>query len=284
MLGALIFILLILLFFIGATLYWAHVDRDSRLAATIRELTGIPLAGGEALADDADPVVEPEQPPEPAAEVEEPIEPEPEPEKLVLDWPGFLERDFLWPDTLRITLEKSVPIQYYGTNFGEMFFTPGQLVQVDSIREDFTIRGTVNGNDLIIATDQTNFRDWLEETYGEEYILNIPKYGQDAGQKTERAELLSILPSVENELRRWALVNYQSGDLSIGPKEIVIAWALTVGSTSDYRYEARRIARKYLELQAEANGTDNFASCRIVHPETGELLGVDSIFIPALYR
>jgi len=274
-------ILLLVLAGLAGLLYWAHADLESQLAEDIRKFIGIPPAEAPVVAAEAPPPEPPPPPPEPEiVEESEPI-PEPEPEPVPLEWTDFRERENLWPDQLQITYKQSFPIRYNGQTFGEMHFTPGQRVQIKNVLEENTLHGSIKGNHFLIPANCTDLNEWFAAHHGSNFHLDFP-LNRPA---PEREPVITMTEQSRNkileELRQWCLINYGTMRISMEPDALVLEWAPNDDIPVAWKAEAIEVARAYLMIQEKHEGSDNFAACRIVEPETGRLLGVGSIFMPS---
>ena len=268
---------------------WLRNDRNSSIAAELRQMIGISLnaPSREADASGPAPAPRPEPPaPEPVVDTAPPEEtriadkatPEPVPETLA--WRAFLDRPGLWPDSLRITFTAEVPILYRGTHFGSMFFEPGQQLEVVDLRPGRLILGVVNDMHILLPAASTDLAAWFRKTYESRYRLEQGDSALDAAQ-SENGERLNEAKMLR-EFRIWCYRNYESINFKITDEGIDFRWAEDSEILTDYRFEAHEIARKYLLIQAANGGSDNYAACRIFDPDSGELLGSGGIFMPEL--
>ena len=263
---------------IFAMLWWARTDGESTVAWKIRNLLGIELLQEAA----------PPPPPEPAPVIEpEPVvEPEPEPEPFIpeeppepeaLQWADFRNRSNLWPQSLKITVDREVTLRYHGNTYGEVAFEKGQLLDVIGFSENGYVFGRVGGNEMEVHVAATNFDSWFDQQHGADYELTTPEKESSRPADDFEEELIT-------ELRLWALRNYKTPLIEINENSLVLRWhARSRGeSEANYSLEALGVARAYLRIQAKLGGNDNYASCEIRDPDTGRLMGSNGIFIPRL--
>ena len=266
---------------IGSLLFvvftWARTDGHSELAKKIRELTGIVLITEQAPAPEPTPVVvetpvveEPEPEPAPI----EPVDPEPqEPEEL--DWSEFRNKKSLWPDTLKISVDREVALNYRGNTYGEVVFNSGQLLNVSDISKDGFVSGRTSGIEMEVHVSATNFDSWFEKQHSEDYEITVPEKETAEPSDDYEDELIT-------QLRIWCLQNYNTPLVQIKKDNIVMRLHAEADrdTNSNYAMEAMTVARAYLRIQAKLGGHDNYASCEIRDPDTDELLGSKGIFIP----
>ena len=255
-------------------LWWARTDADSDAAKKIRELTGIVLVTQPTPKPEPVKVIEPE--PEPVEIVVAPEPPEPpDPQKPTkLDWSTFRSQPEMWPNFLRIMVDKEVALTYRGKSFGEVKFTEGQLLKVKGFSENGFVVGQTEGSEMEVHLSATNFIKWFEEEHGDQHFMDYP-------------ENQSIEPSAGyedaliTELRIWSMQNYNTPLIEIGENNLVLRIQKDSerGNHANYAPEAMSVARAYLRIQADLGGTDNYASCEIRDTATGELLGANGIFV-----
>lgn len=269
----------------GATglILWAKTNTESRFAQHIRQLVGIELP--KEIEVKSTPRVEtvseaPE--PEPEPEAEEALAPEPKPERITLTFRELVESPAKWPTALKMRSEKQVPIRYNGNLYGQMSFVLGQEIQVESLRGDNQILGTIDGNHLIIAAHETDIGYWYRETYGESHRLALSgnralQFDAPANPSGEYSQTDHL-----NDVRYWCYRYYDSASIEKQSDRLVLKWTPQRDVETNFAFEAREIARYYLLSQAPYGGDDNYASCDIYHKSTGELLGSGTVFIPSL--
>ena len=263
-----------------AIFWWARTDGESEVAWKIRNLLGIQLleqAAAEATPEPEPPapVIEPETEPEPEPEpivVEAPPEPEPE----TIDWSTFRNRSELWPESLKIMADQEVVLTYRGNSYGEVNFEPGQPLDVIGFSENGYIFGRTGGTEMEVHLSETDFAAWFEAQHGDDYELGATP------EKEAIRQVRDFEQELITELRRWCLRNYQTPLIEINEDNLVLRWHSRSRdeSDADYSLEAMSVARAYLRIQAELGGQDNYASCEIRDPETGQLMGSKGIFIP----
>jgi len=281
-------VMLVCLAGIGGLLFWASHDAESSFAAQIRQLIGLPLLKETPAPPPPEPVVAvPEPEPEPEPPKPEP-EPEPEPEPgpppvTALTWSEFATASRLWPDSLEITRSQEIPIVFKGENFGQMNFVRGQTIAVATVQEDGTLAGTVNGMNLVMPAEATTLYRWFEENHGARYQLELPAHSADPVSPPDAPISPGLRTEILRSLREWALQAFASSEIELTDNAILFRWAPPNSRThTDFRAEARSVARAYLRIQHRLGGADNFAVCNIIHPETQETLGSGSFFMPTL--
>lgn len=272
--------LCLLLLVLGLSLFvfvlWAKDDTQTELAKDIRDIIG--------LAHPQVPVVAAPPAPEPVVEVLLP-EPEPapepvKPERVELSYREFVDTPGMWPRSLELMVETRVPIIFNGKNFGTMRFVPGQIIKVDSIQHNQEIIGSVEGNYLSIPAGKTSVLQAFHAKYGERYYIRLPGVVAQSGEPAAAADE-SFQVDLLYAMREWCHLNYGDSTFEVTDDTLVLHWLAKGNASVDFRAEARAVARQYLKLLTERGGTDNYASCEIYHPKTGQLLGTGSFFAPA---
>jgi hypothetical protein len=261
---------------------WAKSDAESEIAQQVRDIIGL-----------ADPVVvvvvevvaKPMSlslPPSVVVVVPSPIVTEvPAPSTTEMSFRDFVDDIRMWPHSLELTLETSVPIIYRGNNFGQMRFVPGKTIQVESILHSSEIIGSVDGNFLTIPVGKTNLLKWFEDKYAATHTMRLPEFtppnfdSDEAGEDEYKVSLI-------DEMRRWCYINLGDCSFEITEDALILRWLPKEDVPINFRAEAREVVRKYLQFQSERGGGDNYAPCEIYHPTTGELLGASSFFIPLM--
>jgi len=264
---------------IFAIFWWARNDNQSEVAAKLRYLLGIELvekSAPEPIPVPVPPVIEPAPEPEPPEPLvfEEPEPPEP-PEPEALEWTEFKNRSSLWPRTLNITIDQEVTLTYHGNTYGEVAFKPGQALAVIGFSEDGYVFGRVGGNEMEVHVSATNFESWFENEHGENFVVSPPEKEIIRPASDFEDELIT-------ELRIWCLKNYKTPLIEINENNLVLRWHPRSRDEADANYsmEALSVARAYLRIQAKLGGSDNYASCEIRDPDSGQLMGSNGIFIP----
>lgn len=262
---------------LAALIMWAKNDAASEAAQEVRDFIGL-----------VDPIAEVvEKPiiptPQPVVVVSAPIAMEPltppAPSLIEISFQELVDNIRMWPRLLELTLETSVPILYSGNNYGQMRFVAGQTIQVESILRSAEIIGSVDGNYLSIPVGKTNLQQWFAEKYAKTHTLRIPESmpsNFDSVEGQDGAHQVSLI----NDMRRWCYINFGACSFTITDDALVLRWLPQEDVPINFRAEAREVARKYLQFQAERGEVDNYAPCEIYHPSTGELLGAGSFFIP----
>lgn len=251
-------------------LWWARTDADSEAARKIRELTGIVLVGQPAPEPEPVKVAEPE----PVEIVEAPEPPKPQ-EPTELDWSAFRSQSEMWPDWLKVMVDKEITLTYRGKSFGEVTFSEGQLLNVKGFSGNGLVAGRTGGSEMEVHISATNFSDWFEEEHGDQHFMNYPEKQSIEPAADFEDELIT-------ELRIWSMQNYNTPLIEIGENNLVLRIHKDTERDNDANYapEAMGVARAYLRIQGELGGTDNYASCEIRDTATGELLGANGIFVP----
>lgn len=264
-------------------LIWAARDAESPLAKSIRQWIGIKEPAP--VVEEA-PIVE-----VPAPEVVEvtpeptPIVVEPEPDPIVdITFAEITKQRHLWPKTLQLNLAAKITIRFNGNTYGDIEFAPGTVVQVQALKSPAYVECTLGSNFTTIPVNETDFEEWFTGKYSESYALQpLPEV-----DNTDALEMATFTrnereKAVWNQMNIWCHKNYQSIALTLETDKLIFKWHATNDQYVDYSYEAREVARKFLQLRAELGKTDdNYAACEIHHPRTGELLGSGAIFIPQL--
>lgn len=281
-------VLLVLLLGIGGLFIWIRYDSGSEIARSLRDSMGM-----SAPAEPVD-VTEPAAPsgfdfglPEPEmspraeaiALTPEPVEIPPR-ELNRISWEEFTRTRRLWPKRLDIVIDQTIPVRYREQNYGEMIFTPGQVIEVFEITGDGRVLGSINDNEVFIPAYATNLAKWFVRTHGEydELILSEASPPMVSGSANEA----SADEDFFTQLRLWVFSNYDTPLIEITPETLILRWTPTEEAEIDFRLEAREIARKYLLLGSEFGRIDNYANCEIRDRSTGELRGSNGIFIPKL--
>ena len=206
-----------------------------------------------------------------------PLEPPP---PDAMPWAEFVARPSIWPKRLSISIDQEIPVRYRDNNYGEMIFSPGQMLEVFELNADGRVLGSINENTFYIPVTATDLKTWFVGKHGEYDVLAMP----DADEPVKTATSLS--DEKENELitrlRVWTLSNYDSHAIEIGEDNLILRWTPQEEAEINFRVEAREIARKYLMLCSELGRADNYASCEIYDRSSGEFLGSNGIFIPSL--
>ncbi|PXA03558.1 hypothetical protein DDZ13_11285 [Coraliomargarita sinensis] len=269
---------------IFAVFWWARTNDESEVAWKIRNLLGIQLvdkpaeeaADNKPLATDQidDEPAELEPGPEPV-EDSAVVEAAPEPEPEAIQWPAFRKRSDLWPKTLNIMVDQEVTLLYQGTSYGEVTFQSGQPLSVINLSENGYVFGRTGGNEMEVHVSETNFATWFEQTHGDLYEITVPEKETNRLADDFEDKLIT-------ELRIWCLKNYQTPLVEINEDHLVLRWhSRSRGDNeANYSLEALSVARAYLRIQAELGGEDNYASCEVRDPDTGQLMGSKGIFIP----
>jgi hypothetical protein len=275
-------VLVLLTLAVSGTVFfvWLSKAEDSDLAGSIRRMIGMssPVPEVEVVSAPS-PVVAPL--------VVTPPMPEPEPE-VVAEIPKLTfselaaQRD-LWPDSLTLKLSVQVRIRYNGKDFGYMEFPKGRSVKVDALLSSGEVYCQVDGNYLSLSVYETDFYGWFKQTHGARYDLE--QVVVDFGTRASAPYRLGT-PEGDAafwaEIRIWCQQNYDSVSLKQGADSLEFAWLPKEEAPIDFAFEARELARHYLLIRAKYGSRENYASCEIRHPTTGELLGASAIFIPRL--
>jgi hypothetical protein len=266
-------------------LVWAAKSEDSQLAASIRQLIGIP-APKPAVVVAPQPAPTPqvviEEAPPPADEPEPFIAPEPEPIPQIT-FAEVAAQKHLWPRQLTLKLSVQVLIRYNGKDYGYMEFPRGRTILVDGVLANGEIFCQIDGNYLSLSVYETDFYGWFKATHGERYQIQpvVVDFGSRATAPyklgTEKGDA-----AFWAEMRIWCQQNYDSVSLSIEEDTLVFKWLPKEDAPIDFPAEAREVARNYLLKRAKYGGRENYAACEIRHPTTGEVLGASAIFIPRL--
>lgn len=265
-------------------LIWASRDAKSPLAKSIRGWIGIrePAPVVEEL-----PIVEVPAPEvvEVTPEPMQPIMVEPEPDPIIdITFGEITKLRHLWPRKLQLNLAAKITIRFNGNTYGDIEFAPGTVVQVQALKSPAHVECTLGNNFTTIPVYETDFAEWFTDRYSEKYTLQpIPKV--DNTNDFERATFTrdEREKAVWNQMNIWCHKNYDSIALTLDTDKLIFKWHATSDSYVDYSYEAREIARKFLQLRSELGKTDdNYAACEIHHPRTDELLGSGAVFIPQL--
>ncbi|MFQ3225895.1 MAG: hypothetical protein ACI8Z5_002163 [Lentimonas sp.] len=254
-------------------LNWAKQDTKSELAYEVREVIGIEHPLGSELA----PVVvvpEPMVKPKPVVEVIAP-----RPLAIELSYADFVSKPDLWPRSLELTLETSVPILYRERDFGTMRFVPGLMLELDKVLASKEVVGSVNGNYLIVPAEKTSLMPWFHDTYRGKYFMRYP--GVLASAEGAAVDDGRFHVDLLEGLRKWCYINFGDCTFDITDDALVLRWRPKEDAPIDYRAEARAIAREYLKRQAELGATDNYAPCEIYDRSSGALLGIGSFFVPS---
>lgn len=282
-----VFMVLIALF--AGAFYWVQNDTEFEFTGKIREAVGMRSNQPEPAPDPA-----PEPPavekPETSPLIAFPDADEVVEEKVTsnealftlneMTWAEFIERPSMWPDTLAITINQGIPVRYRENNYGEMIFSTGQEIDVFELSPDGRVLGSIGENVVFIPAYATNLNEWFLGIHGKYDKLIMP----DTPEAPKVSDKISDEDEQQlmTELRIWALTNYDTHQIEIGPDKLTLRWTPTEEADIDFRLEAREIARKYLMLGASKGRNDNYASCEIVHASTGEFLGANGVFIPRL--
>jgi hypothetical protein len=262
---------------LGAALFvmWAKQDTATELAKDVRVAIGLPHPSG-AL------------PPAPVAEVVQAVPVVPEvvvevakarPLAIELSFQAFVGQPDLWPDTLELTLETSVPILYRDRDFGSMRFVSGQILEVETILASQQVVGSVEGNYLIVPVQKTSLMPWFQDRYRGTYFMRYP--GVARVEDTATVDDGRFHVDLLEGMRKWCYRNFGDCTFEITDDALVLRWRPKEDAPIDYRVEARAIAREYLQRQAERGATDNYAPCEIYDLSSGRLLGIGSFYIPS---
>jgi hypothetical protein len=271
---------------VAVVIIWSAKSEDSPLAESIRSLIGIPDPEVTQVATQpmVQPVPVPTPPevdtiPEPEAVVE--AEPEPLPEVTMAD---FSKQRHLWPESLKLRYTKQVAIRYNDQHYGFMEFAKDTLVVVDSFAASGEVFCVIDGNFLSLSVHETNFVHWFETTFADQYRLHPIIFDEHTVGTRSRFRLGTPEGDAAfwAEMRIWCQQNYESVSLEIGEDHLVFRWLPKEDVPIDFQLEAREIARNYLLKRAKYGGRENYATCEIHHPITGEVLGVSAMFIPWL--
>lgn len=270
---------------LAGVLFWASSAEDSRLAESIRGMVGLPDPTDQEV-EESVPVTAPAEP-----EVTEAPPPSTEPEPAEVPPPirditvgEVAQSRDLWPQTLDLTVSRKVTIRYNGNQYGFMEFTPESRLEVVSLTDNAEVVGTISGNSLTILLQNTDFTEWFETTHGDRFNLQ-PMPPVPETQELKTAPLVSASGAGDpfwTDLRIWCKQNYDSVLIEIGEDNIIFRWSQKDLTTADYNMEARTIAEKYLRLRIRDGSDENYAACEIRHPDTDELLGASSVFMPQL--
>lgn len=209
-------------------------------------------------------------------------EPEPEPEPIAISFEQICNRRDLWPSQLTLTKAIEVPISYRGNTYGELSFPAGTPFTVDSLRKTQALNGYIEGNYLSIPVSQTDFVAWFNQRFDKSYVTEAPI--EQAFTAANNLDDSHVQWDIHTQLLYWLQRNYGDCRIEIGENTLVMHWKPQTEVEIDYRFEAREVSHRYLMLQAEKGGSDNYASCEIYYTPTGELLGTGSIFVPSLGR
>jgi hypothetical protein len=277
-------VLVFLILVTSGTLFfvWVSHSEDSQFAESIRRMIGIasPVSTVEVVAA-------PAPAPVAAPVVVTPPMPEPEPEVEVelpkLTFSELAAQRDLWPESLTLKLAVQVAIRYNGKDFGYMEFPKGRSVEVDAILSTGEVYCQIDGNYLSLSVYETDFYGWFKQTHGQQYDLE--QVVVDLGTRSNARYKLGTAEgdaAFWAEIRIWCQQNYESVSLKQGEDGLEFAWLPKEEVPIDFPSEAREIARNYLLIRAKYGSRENYASCEIRHPTTGELLGASAIFIPRL--
>jgi len=257
-------------------LNWAKKDTKTQFAYDVREAIGMEHPLGSKPESVAvvvpDPVVVPE--PEPVVEVVAPRA-----LAIEMSYADFVRQSDLWPESLELTLETSVPILYRERDFGTMRFVPGLILEVDKVLGSKEIVGSVNGNYLIVPAEKTSLMPWFHDTYRGKYFMRYPGVMPSAEEAAVDDGRFHV--DLLEGMRRWCYINYGECTFNITDDALVLRWRPKEDAPIDYRAEARAIAHEYLKRQAERGATDNYAPCEIYDLSSERLLGIGSFFIPS---
>jgi hypothetical protein len=254
---------------------WAKDDTETQLAEDVREVIGLSHPYVEMPPEPVvmpDPVVEPVMP-EPVVEVVQPRALATE-----MSFQAFVDQPDLWPESLELTLETSVPILYRERDFGTMRFVPGQTIAVETILDSKAVIGAVDGNYLIVPSEKTSLLPWFHDKYRGTYFMRYP--GVFASPEATNDDGRFHVDLLEG-MRKWCYLNYGDCTFQITDDALILRWRAQEDAPIDYRAEARMIAREYLERQAQLGASDNYAPCEIYDLSSGRLLGIGSFFIPS---
>lgn len=263
-------------------LIWAARDAKSPLAKSIREWIGIREPAP--VVEEA-PIVE-----APATEVVE-VTPEPmqptvvEPDPIIdITFGEIIKQRQLWPRTLELNLAAKITIRFNGNTYGDIEFAPGTIVQVQALKSPAHVECTLGSNFTTIPVNETDFAEWFTAKYSEKYALQpIPEVDNANDFMVATFTRGEREKAVWNQMNIWCHQNYESIALTLDTDKLIFKWNATNDKYVDYSFEAREIARKFLQLRSELGKTDdNYAACEIRHPRTDELLGSGAIFIPQL--
>lgn len=255
---------------------WAKDDAETQLAEDVREVIGLPHPDVELPPEPVvvpEPVVEPEAP-EAVVEVVKP-----RPLATEMSFQQFVGQPNLWPKSLELTLETSVPILYRERNFGSMNFVPGQTIEVETILSSKEVIGSVEGNYLIVPAEKTSLMPWFHDQYRGTYFMRYPGVVTSSEETTEADGRFHV--DLLEGMRKWCYINFGDCTFEITDDALVLRWRPKEDVAVDYRAEARMIAREYLQRQAELGATDNYAPCEIYDLSSGRLFGIGSFFIPS---
>ena len=257
-------------------LNWAKQDTKTQFAHGVREVIGMehPLGSEPEPVVVPEPVVIPEPEPEPVVEVVAP-----RPLATEMSYADFVRQPDLWPETVELTLETSVPILYRERDFGTMRFVPGLILELDKVLASKEVIGSVNGNYLIVPAEKTSLMPWFHDTYRGKYFMRYP--GVMASAEGAVVDDGRFHVDLLEGMRKWCYINYGDCTFNITDDALVLRWRPQEDTAIDYRAEARAIAREYLKRQAELGATDNYAPCEIYDLRSGNLLGIGSFFVPS---
>jgi hypothetical protein len=256
---------------------WAKDDTETELAYEVREVIGLPHPVVELPPE---PLVEPE--PEPIVEPEPVVEvAKPRPLAIEMSYANFVAQPDLWPETLELTLETSVPILYREHDFGTMSFVPGQTLVVETILATKEIIGSVEGNYLIVPAEKTSLMPWFHDTYRGKYFMRYPGVFTSTEDDVAADDDGRFHVDLLEGMRKWCYINFGDCTFHINDDALVLRWRPQEDVAIDYRAEARMIAREYLQRQAELGATDNYAPCEIYDLSSGNLYGIGSFYIPS---
>jgi hypothetical protein len=264
-------------------LIWASRTEDSELAKSIREVFGL----SEPVTPE--PAVTPPPTPPPAPKVSEEAPPPPEPvvsppQKIDITLAEMQQSPDLWPQTLNLTISRTVPIRCNGNEYGSLEFTPDMRLTVTSLEANGEVNGISNGNNISVHVQQTNLSEWFESAHGERFKLEpLPSQPEEAGADAgPRVGTPEGETAFWTDFQIWCKRNYDSISVEVAQNTLIFRWFQRADIETNYAAEARLIAEQYLKLRKEYGSDENYAPCEIRHPETDELLGSSSIFMPQL--
>ncbi|WOO41721.1 hypothetical protein [Rubellicoccus peritrichatus] len=275
-------VLVVCLLFVSLTLtiigvvYWAISDDDSESAATVRQLIGI---------QEKMPVEPPKPPvevveviPEVEPMVEEPAEPPPPPK---VTFSELASKSRYWPKELILETENHIEIIFNGQSFGHIDLVRGSTIRVESLSNPELISGVIADINVTIPASHTNLEAWFQDYYqGKLELIPLSRnrsevLQEDAESSFSESEFLS-------DFKKWCYLYYESVDFELAEDTLIFRWSMKDSGLVNYRDEARRFARNYLNQQRSFGGLDNWAACEIRHPETDLVLGRASVFMPSL--
>jgi len=190
----------------------------------------------------------------------------------------------LWPETLKLTRTQQVEIRYNNNVYGYMEFDTDTEIEVESISPNGEVLGAVNNYFLSLSADQTDLFAWFASNHSDTYHLTNATTATPPSTEEDLASIDTKEGNADfwSEMRIWCYKNYGAASIMALEDNLVFKWQPKENVPINFQYEAREIARHYLLKRAERGSKENYASCEIRHPGTGELLGSAGIFIPRL--